>query len=303
MSCRIVLPDLLGDGVDLQPDSPKIGAVFDTEHYAATPWQKMKRCAQLAPRYFLWDLPRYFWHRHASGLSAWDWQVLWNPLRELHPCVTERLELPERYQEALESLRAAGVRLTLPPARAAGLAAAWWATRTVSGDVMECGAYRGATSLLLAMLGRLHEDSRTILILDTFCGVSQTSACDVSRTGREYVPREDQVAILKRQAAALGVLDRIVIHAGLFSDTFARIREKSLQFALVHIDANLYQGTLEACEFVLPRMSSGGIVVFDDYSGVCDLGARLAIDQALVALCLRPTPLAGYSSFVRVDRT
>jgi hypothetical protein len=49
-------------------------------------------------------------------------------------------------------------------------------------------------------------------------------------------------------------------------------------------------------------MNAGGTIVFDDYNGVCDLGARLAIDRSLRNRPERPQPLAASSAFVRVGQ-
>ena len=49
------------------------------------------------------------------------------------------------------------------------------------------------------------------------------------------------------QAKALGVADSIEIHQGLFVDIFSTLEWRCPRFAFVHIDANIYQGTLEAC--------------------------------------------------------
>jgi hypothetical protein len=46
------------------------------------------------------------------------------------------------------------------------------------------------------------------------------------------------------------------------------------------------------------RRSTG---VFDDYNGLCDLGARLAIDQYLAPFGLRPRPLVGCSAILRAS--
>jgi hypothetical protein len=274
--------------------------VFDATHYARSGWAKLVRSLQLGPAYYGSYLPRYLWNRLAAGISPWDWQAVWNPLREFYPAGWRRFELPDRYDEALRLLDAGGVQLTLPPVRIAGLALAWWGSRASTGDVIECGAYRGATSLLIAVLGRLNEVPQTVYMLDTFSGVERTSEFDVSRNGREFTAEPGQVDRIRRQAEQLGVLSRISIHQGLFADSFTRLAECTSRFAFAHIDANLYDSTFEACEFVLPRMSPGAAVVFDDYNGVCDLGARLAIDRSLSARHLRPAPLAGSSALLRI---
>jgi hypothetical protein len=274
--------------------------VFDNSHHAATFLRKVCRALQLGPRYYLWDLPRYFAHRRCRRLPFWDGAAFTNPFKEFRPRRAAAAELPPHYHEALGSLAAAGVQLTIPRERLEALLKVWWDTRTVAGDLIECGAYRGATSLLLALLGRLNDVPQTVLMLDTFAGMPSVSGYDLARQSGEFRPPADQVELIHRQAEALGVADRVAIHKGLFADTFATLETSRPRFALVHIDANIYQGTLEACRFTIPRVSPGGAVIFDDYNGVCDLGARLAIDEYFAGQGIRPWPLAASSAWVRL---
>jgi hypothetical protein len=278
-----------------------VRGVFDESHYASTVGRKLVRSLQLGPKYYLWDVPRYFAHRHAVGLPLWDGEALLNPFREFAQRTYPRLPLPPGYPAALTQLQAAGVRLTIPQVRLEGLLGVWWAARAVPGDVIECGSYRGATGLLLAVLGREHGLDQTCLLLDTFRGMPTPSRFDGGRHAGEFAPESDQAEALRAQASALGVADRVEVHAGLFADTFSNLEGRPLGFAFAHIDANLYASTFEACSFVLPRMhSSGGAVVFDDYNGVCDLGARLAIDRYFRGRPERPRPLAVTSAYLRV---
>ena len=106
------------------------------------------------PRYYLWDLPRYFAHRWSRKLPLWDTGVFTNPLREFRPRCRTAWEMPPGYREGLEELHERGLRLTMPRPRLEALVRAWWQTRSVPGEVIECGAYRGTTSLLLAWLAR-----------------------------------------------------------------------------------------------------------------------------------------------------
>jgi hypothetical protein len=274
--------------------------VFDDSHHAATLLRKVWRAAQLGPIYYLWDLPRYFTHRRARKMPLWDAGVFTNPLREFRPTCRTSWEMPPGYDEALREFARVGLQLTMPQPRLEALVRAWWQTKHVPGEVIECGAYKGATSLLLALLGRHNGVCQKVLILDTFAGMPTVSEYDLSRHPGEFRPPADQVALIRRQAEALGVADRIEIHEGLFTDTFARLAGRDLHFAFVHIDANIYQGTLDACGFTIPLVAPGGLVVFDDYNGVCDLGARLAIDEYLAGRGLRPHPLAATSAYVRL---
>jgi Macrocin-O-methyltransferase (TylF) len=275
-------------------------SVFDDSHHAATLPRKLWRALQLGPKYYFWDLPRYFAHRSHLKLTLWDPNAFTNPIREFRPKSTPVESLPPHLAEALESLAAAGVRLTIPQERLGTLLKVWWESRYASGDVIECGAYRGATSLLLALLGRLNGIQQRIIMLDTFAGMPAVSAYDLSRKDGEFRPATNQADLIQRQAKILCVDDRVEIHQGLFADSFAVLAPRNPQFAFVHIDANIYQGTLEACRFTMSRIAPGGAVVFDDYNGVCDLGARLAIDEYLGGLGIKPQPMTASSAFVRL---
>jgi hypothetical protein len=208
--------------------------------------------------------------------------------------------LPAGYSEALRRLGDAGVRVTMPPDRLEALAGAWWQARDVPGDVIECGSYRGATALFLALLGHLHNLRQTTLMVDTFAGSPSGCGYDAARSAGEFAPPAGQVEVIRRQAADLGILERIELHQGLFADAFRRLEDRALRFSFVHVDANLYQSTREACAFTVPRTGPGGVVVFDDYNGVCDLGARLAIDRYFAGRGHRPLSLAGSSAYVRL---
>ena len=274
--------------------------IYETTVYASTLGQKMRRGLDLGPKYYLRDLPRYFRQRRKLDLPLRDFGVLRNPVRSFQNGTYHQVPLPPHYDEALTLLKAAGVRFDNQQSRIEALAGLWWQTRDVEGDVIECGAYRGGTSLLLAILGRLNGIAKKVHMLDTFAGMPAPSEFDSARESGEFAPPEHWPTVIRQQANTLGVDDLVEVHEGLFSESFPALAERELVLAFCHIDANIYQGTLEACEFTLPRMSSGGVMVFDDYNGLCDLGARLAIDVALGASGRRPQPLAECSAFVQV---
>jgi len=272
-------------------------ALFDDAHYARTFSKKISRSIHLGPKYFLWDLPAYFLDRLALHLPLADFSVFLNPAREFWQSVYHQFAPPPRYEEALYLLAVNGIRLTMPQHRLEAMVGAWWATIAVRGDVIECGSFQGATALLLAILSKLNGRDQQLLLLDTFSGLPDVTIYDKSRSRGEFLPTDGQAAIIRQQAINLGVNERIEIHQGLFRDTFAVLEKRNLRFAFVHIDANLYNGTRDACHFTIPRTQPGGIVVFDDYNGVCDLGARLAIDEYFNARKVKMRPLAGSSVF------
>lgn len=275
-------------------------AVFDRSNYASTAWQKLVRTLQLGPKYYLSDLPRYFVHRAQVGLRPLDLGAIVNPLFEYARAGRSGPFPPvPGYHDAIAAFRAAGVRINLPPLRFAAVASAWWATRAVEGDVIECGSYKGATALFLAVLGARHGPRQTVHLLDTFSGMPAVSRHDLGRVAGEHDTGPGIIERIRAHARSLGVGDAIRIHAGLFADTFASWHGPA-NFRFAHIDANIYASTYEACAFVHPRMTRGGIIVFDDHNSSQDLGARLAIDLYFRGTSARIARLAGSSGYLRI---
>src|SRR5262249_22416883 len=99
--------------------------VFDDSHHAATFLRKVCRALQLGPRYYFWDLPRYFAHRRSRKLPLWDVAAFTNPFKEFRPRSRTVREMPPGYREGLARLAEAGVRLTIPRARLEALLQVW----------------------------------------------------------------------------------------------------------------------------------------------------------------------------------
>jgi O-methyltransferase len=65
--------------------------------------------------------------------------------------------------------------------------------------------------------------------------------------------------------------------AGLVPETFRGLEDSRIRFA--HVDLDIYDAILAACEFVYPRLSPCGVMVFDDYGFWSCPGARAAVDE------------------------
>lgn len=146
-----------------------------------------------------------------------------------------------------------------------------------SGDVAECGVFQGGTAQLLAeTIHQLGADGgRDLHLFDTFTGMP-----DDVRPDRDYHKAGDfsdtSIDAVRRRLHAYG---RILFHEGRVPDTFAGVRDDA-RFAMVHLDMDVYQGTLDACRWFWPRMVRGGIMIFDDYGFYpYRRAARAAVDE------------------------
>jgi hypothetical protein len=126
------------------------------------------------------------------------------------------------------------------------------ASLKVPGEMAEVGVFLGGSAavILNASVGKhLH-------LFDTFEGLPD--AGDYLKKG-EYA---GSLASVKRTLATYS--DRITLHKGLFpEDTAAAVAD--LRFSFVHLDMDLYAGTLGALHFFWPRMNPGGILISHDY--------------------------------------
>lgn len=143
--------------------------------------------------------------------------------------------------------------------------------QVLEGEVWECGVYRGGTAMLLQ--ATLREQGKSMLrLFDTFEGMPKTSAeKDLHRKG------DFSDTTLEAVRGRLHTDTRTFLHRGLIPDSFAGL--ESSRIALAHIDVDIYQSVLDCCEFIYPRMSGGGFLLFDDYGFPSCPGARQAVDE------------------------
>jgi len=171
--------------------------------------------------------------------------------------------------------------------------------RQVSGDVVECGCWRGHSSHMIASALAASDWSGHFLIFDSFeGGLSDKSAQDRTQLG-DTSPEEtlrqkrlfasDQDAV----AAVLSPFAFVELHKGWIPEVFEQTADLgSRRFALVHIDVDLYDPILASLRFFAPRMSEGGIIVIDDYANSHFPGATTAVDE-FIAQCPPRLALAG----------
>ncbi|MDQ7007414.1 MAG: TylF/MycF/NovP-related O-methyltransferase [Acidobacteriota bacterium] len=149
----------------------------------------------------------------------------------------------------------------------------WQWLRTVlplEGDVAEVGVYRGGTARLLGEA--LGDSGKTLHLFDTFCGMPET---DPQRDYHERGEFDD--TSLDAVRAFLQGLDRVAFHPGRFPASATTVRES--RFCFVHVDVDIYRSVFDCCSFFYPRLTSGGLLVFDDYGFVTCPGAKEAVDE------------------------
>lgn len=161
----------------------------------------------------------------------------------------------------------------------------------IEGDLVECGVWRGGSSMLIArMLTESGDDSRVLWLYDTFEGMSLPSEYDVDRKGRRMVDtwhqhlgqEDDEIfafspleEVGENMASTGFPADRVKYVKGMVEETLPdQIPEK---VALLRVDTDWYESTRHELEFLWPRLVSGGVLIIDDYGHWA--GARKAVDE------------------------
>lgn len=132
------------------------------------------------------------------------------------------------------------------------------ATKDVEGSIAELGVYKGGTAYILALLSQ----SKTVHLFDTYEGIPNIG----TDSDGVYQHEEGDFGDTSLENVKLFLKDfsNINYHKGLFPDTTSAVLQDN--FSLVHIDCDMYQGVISSLEFFYPRVSTGGVMLFDDYA-------------------------------------
>jgi O-methyltransferase len=161
----------------------------------------------------------------------------------------------------------------------------------IPGALVECGVWRGGSSMLIAhTLLAAGRTDRQLWLYDTFEGMPEPSPSDVDLAG---VPASEQLAraagdrddlvlawasLAEVQANMTRVgypADRITYVKGLVENTIPR--QAPNQIALLRLDTDWEASTRHELEQLWPRLARGGVLIVDDYGHWT--GARRAVDD------------------------
>lgn len=133
--------------------------------------------------------------------------------------------------------------------------------RHVPGGLLEVGVWRGGTGALIGRRARLLGIDDPLYLCDTFSGVVKAGGADPVYVGGEHADTSERLVrdLLTRMDVGQTRLLR-----GIFPDeTAAQVAPGPLR--LCHIDVDVYQSARDVSEWVWPRLSVGGVIVYDDY--------------------------------------
>ena len=166
------------------------------------------------------------------------------------------------------------------------------AKHNIEGDIVECGVFKGGSSMAMAMtLLDCGESNRNLYLYDTFSGMSEPTSEDLSFGGGDantkfkekelkdiggsdwcYSPLEEVQSNMERTRYPR---ERIYFVKGKVEDTIPDTLPEKI--AILRLDTDWYESTKHEMEHLFPRLVNGGILIIDDYGHW--QGSKKAVDE------------------------
>jgi O-methyltransferase len=163
--------------------------------------------------------------------------------------------------------------------------------RKIDGDFVECGVWRGGNSIIAADVFKNMASEKSVWLFDTFAGMTAPTDVDV-----DYLGESAHIRFRKSQGRdhndwCYSPLEEVKTHfgkAGLFNGnvkfvkgdvavTLSRPAQLPEKISVLRLDTDWFESTKIELEVLFPRLSSGGVLIIDDYGHWG--GARKAVDE------------------------
>jgi O-methyltransferase len=170
----------------------------------------------------------------------------------------------------------------------------------IPGEVVECGVWRGGSSMLAALrLLALGDTERSLWLYDTFEGMPEPGEHDADHSGTSIAATWDQYRgrtddpmfayasledVQANMATTSFPAERLHYVRGKVEETIPASMPE--QIALLRLDTDWYESTRHELEHLYPRLMPGGVLIIDDYGHWS--GARKAVDEWLATIDAPP---------------
>ena len=167
-------------------------------------------------------------------------------------------------------------------------------TLDVKGSIVECGSYKGSGLLLFAKLTSIFEPyniHKKVLSFDTYSGFPSINKKDnlkYKNTKKKHF-KNTSLALIKDSIKLFDLnrynshINKVELIQGNAIKTIPKYlkENKHTLISLLYLDFDLYEPTKVALENFLPRISKGGLVVFDELNQKRWYGETVAMLEKL----------------------
>jgi len=152
--------------------------------------------------------------------------------------------------------------------------------RGVKGDIAEFGCYIGTTSLFVRRIldARRESDKRTFYVYDSFVGLPEKTAQDMSAAGVDF--RGGELSVSKKQF--LHEFHKANLRPPITHKVwFNQITDQQLpdKIAFAFLDGDFYESIRDSLKLVWPRLAEGGVIAIDDYKRETLPGVERAVKE------------------------
>lgn len=157
----------------------------------------------------------------------------------------------------------------------------------ISGDLLDCGVFRGGTSIYMAGTLKYLQSSRSVYVADSFQGLPVPSSQD-GIFAQEFwykfykelpIYSLDCLATLQEVKKNFKKYDLLNKHVkfikGWFSETLQKLPNDT-KFSVIRIDVDWYKSTMDVLENTYDKLNKGGFLIIDDYKLT---GCKKAINE------------------------
>jgi hypothetical protein len=152
------------------------------------------------------------------------------------------------------------------------------ARHKIEGDIVECGVFLGGAVLAMSEFAwQRGLRDRAFYLYDTFAGFPPGTS-EVDARGKEVAfSAHENFCDQVRQVVGLSSYpaDQFQFVVGPVEQTLRQTRPEKI--ALLRLDTDYYESTRVELNELYPRLSSGGVLIVDDYGSF--KGARRATDE------------------------
>jgi hypothetical protein len=142
----------------------------------------------------------------------------------------------------------------------------------IPGDLIETGVWRGGACIFMrGILKTYGVTDRKVWLADSFAGLPKPDEsnfpADKGDTFHTFEELAVSLADVRANFERYGLLDeQVCFLEGWFKDTLPSAPIERL--ALLRLDGDMYESTMEALTPLYPKLSPGGFVIVDDYNVV-----------------------------------
>lgn len=156
-----------------------------------------------------------------------------------------------------------------------------WAAKIcqdIPGDFVECGVYHGFSFAVITSYLGFENIDKNLYLYDTYEGIPEEYNSE-NRSNSVYQQQisNDQDAIYNNVKNKFAKYENVKIVRGIVPDSFEQACPEKIAF--LHIDMNSAKSEIAALEVLFDKVTSKGMIIFDDYGWSGYVKQKIAEDE------------------------